>query len=141
MYFVGCYLQTLTDINETMTVLFMCVFSQYMWGAEDQVGLALDLKDIISPADNTSPSLELRPGVLQPGHSYTFTVNVSEPERGRWGSASVALQTKALPRGGLCVLSPVSDILLLETVVTYDCSGNNAVPAVPKPLCSLCLLH
>lgn len=119
----------------------MCIFSQYMWSAEDQAGLALDLKDFISPAENTSPSLELRPGVLQSGQSYTFTVNVSLPDRGRWGSASIVLQTSTLPRGGWCVLSPESDILLLETVVTYDCSGNNTVPVVLKPLRSPCLLH
>lgn len=112
----------------------MCIFSQYMWSAEDQAGLALDLKDLISPAENTSSSLELRPGVLQSGQSYTFTVNVSLPDRGRRGSTSIVLQTNTLPHGGLCVLSPESDILLLETVVTYDCSGNNAVPVVLKPL-------
>lgn len=33
----------------------------------------------------------------------------------------------APPRGGLCELSPESDIRLLETVVTYNCSGNNLV--------------
>lgn len=103
-----------------------------MWGAEDQAGLALDLKDIVSPAENTSPNLELRPGVLQPGHTYTFTANVSQPDRGRWGSVSVTVQTNMLPCGGWCVLSPESDILLLETVVTYNCSGNNNV-LVPKP--------
>lgn len=104
-----------------------------MWVAEDQAGLALDLKDIVSPAGNTSPNLELRPDVLQPGRTYTFTANVSQPERGRWGSASVTVQTNMLPHGGWCVLIPESDILLLETVVTYNCSGNNTVLVLKPP--------
>lgn len=103
-----------------------------MWGAEDQAGLPLDLDDIVSSAENTSADLELHPGVLQPGRSYTFTLNVSQPDRGRWGSASVTVRTIALPRGGLCDLSPQSGIRLLETVVTYNCSGNKLVFVVPK---------
>ncbi|TNN04183.1 hypothetical protein fugu_001212 [Takifugu bimaculatus] len=116
-------------VSHTLPVVFLGHCEQcdgqveYMWSAEDQAGLALDLQDFVSPAENTSPSLELRPGVLQSGQSYTFTFNVSLPDRGRWGSASIVLQTNTLPRGGLCVLSPETDILLLETVVTYDCSG------------------
>ncbi|TWW81623.1 Polycystin-1 [Takifugu flavidus] len=118
-----------TLVSHTLPVVFLGHCEQcdgqveYMWSAEDQAGLALDLQDFVSPAENTSPSLELRPGVLQSGQSYTFTFNVSLPDRGRWGSASIVLQTNTLPRGGLCVLSPETDILLLETVVTYDCSG------------------
>lgn len=89
--------------------------------------MALDLNNIVTSTKRHSPNLEVRPGVLQPGQSYTFTLNASQPDRGRWGSASVTILPNTAPHGGLCDLSPVSDIYLLETVVTYNCSGNNVV--------------
>lgn len=89
--------------------------------------MALDLNNITTSAERYSSKLEVRSGVLQPGQSYTFNLNVSQSDRGQWGSASVTIATKTPPHGGLCDLSPESDIRLLETVVTYNCSGNTVV--------------
>ncbi|XP_070847293.1 polycystin-1 [Chaetodon trifascialis] len=97
--------------------------AQYKWSAEDQTGMALDLDEVTTSAGGLSPTLEVHSGVLQPGKSYTFTLNVSQPDRGRWGSASLMILPNNPPHGGLCDLSPESDIHLLETVVTYNCSG------------------
>ncbi|TKS90159.1 Polycystin-1 [Collichthys lucidus] len=97
--------------------------TQYKWSAEDQAGMDLDLSKVTTSTARHSPNLEVRSGVLQPGQSYTFTLNVSQPDRGRWGSASLMLLPNNPPHGGRCDLSPESDIKLLETVVTYNCSG------------------
>ncbi|XP_037611724.1 polycystin-1 [Sebastes umbrosus] len=97
--------------------------AQYKWSAEDQTGVTLDLNEVSTSTGRHSPNLVVRSGVPQPGQSYTFTLNVSQPVRGRWGSASLTILPNNLPHGGLCHLSPESDIRLLETVVTYNCSG------------------
>ncbi|XP_044035256.1 polycystin-1 isoform X2 [Siniperca chuatsi] len=97
--------------------------AQYKWNAEDQTGMTLHLNKVATSTGRHSPNLVVRSGVLQPGQSYTFTLNVSQPGRGQWGSASLTILPNNPPRGGLCDLSPESDIRLLETVVTYNCSG------------------
>ncbi|KAF1374215.1 hypothetical protein PFLUV_G00247310 [Perca fluviatilis] len=97
--------------------------AQYNWSAEDQTGITLSLNAVSTSTGRHSSNLVVRSGVLQPGHSYTFTLNVSQPGRGQWGSASLMILPNNPPHGGLCDLSPESDIHLLETVVTYNCSG------------------
>ncbi|XP_040885354.1 polycystin-1 [Toxotes jaculatrix] len=97
--------------------------TEYKWSAESQTGMALDLDDITTSTGRHSPKLVVCSGVLQPGLSYTFTLNVSQPGRGQWGSVSQTILPNSPPHGGLCDLSPESDICLLETVVTYNCSG------------------
>ncbi|KAA8581072.1 hypothetical protein FQN60_002653 [Etheostoma spectabile] len=97
--------------------------AQYIWSAEDQTGITLSLNTVSTSTGRHSSNLVVRSGVLQPGQSYTFTLNVSQPGRGQWGSASLTLLPNNPPHGGLCDLSPESDIHLLETVVTYNCSG------------------
>ncbi|XP_039991901.1 polycystin-1 [Xiphias gladius] len=97
--------------------------TQYKWSVEGQTGITLDLDDVDTSTGRNSPNLVVRSGVLQPGMSYTFTLNVSKPGRGQWGSASQTILPKNPPHGGLCDLSPESDLRLLETVVTFNCSG------------------
>lgn len=57
------------------------------------------------------------------GQEYTFTLNVSEPASGLWGSASITLVSNHPPYGGFCTLSPDDSLYFLETVVSYSCSG------------------
>ncbi|XP_047466063.1 polycystin-1 [Mugil cephalus] len=97
--------------------------AQYQWRAEQQGGTTLDLDEATTSTGKHSPNLVVRSGVLQPGQSYSFTLSVSQPDSGRWGSAILTIQLSYPPNGGLCDLSPESDIRLLETVVTYNCSG------------------
>lgn len=105
-------------------ICYLQIFSQYKWRAESLSGLTLDLDAATNSTGRYSPNLVLRSGVLQPGVSYTFTVNVSLPGTGQWGSASLSLLPNSPPHGGLCDLSPQSDIHVLETEVTFSCSGN-----------------
>ncbi|XP_054455423.1 polycystin-1 [Anoplopoma fimbria] len=97
--------------------------AQYKWSAEDKTGVTLDLNEASTSTGRHSPNLMVRSGVLQAGQSYTFTLNVSQPGKELWGSASLTILPNNPPHGGLCDLSPESDIRLLETVVTYNCSG------------------
>uniref|UniRef100_A0A3Q3IQE5 Polycystic kidney disease 1b n=1 Tax=Monopterus albus TaxID=43700 RepID=A0A3Q3IQE5_MONAL len=94
----------------------------YEWISESETGMILDLDEVSTSTGRHSPNLVVRSGVLQPGLRYTFTLNVSQPGRGQWGSTSLAVLPNNPPHGGLCDLSPESDIRLLETVVTYNCS-------------------
>uniref|UniRef100_A0AAQ4PFT7 Polycystic kidney disease 1b n=2 Tax=Gasterosteus aculeatus aculeatus TaxID=481459 RepID=A0AAQ4PFT7_GASAC len=97
--------------------------TQYKWSAEDQTGVTLDLNEASTSTGRHSPNLVVRAGVLQAGQSYTFTLNVSQPGTELWGSGSLTIRPNNPPHGGLCDLSPESDIRLLETAVTYSCSG------------------
>nr|XP_046233896.1 polycystin-1 [Scatophagus argus] len=97
--------------------------AQYKWSAVDQTGMALDLNKVSTSAVRHSPNLKMCSGLLQPGQSYTFTLSVSQPDRGQWGSASMTILLDNPPHGGLCDLIPEPDIRLLETIITYNCSG------------------
>uniref|UniRef100_A0A3B4YHA8 Polycystin-1-like n=1 Tax=Seriola lalandi dorsalis TaxID=1841481 RepID=A0A3B4YHA8_SERLL len=122
------------SVNQTVNIYcyhisYMCLFSQYKWSAEDQTGMTLDLDEVTTSTGRHSPNLVVRSGVLQPGLSYTFTLNVSQPGGGQWGSDSLTVPPNTPPHGGVCDLSPQSGIRPLETVVTYTCSGNTVVCA------------
>ncbi|KAM4623628.1 polycystin-1 [Polymixia lowei] len=97
--------------------------AQYKWSAVDQSGLTFDLDEVTTSTGGHSPDLVVRPRFLRDGQNYTFTLNVSQPSRGQWGGASLTILPNHPPHGGLCGLSPESGIRLLETVVTYSCSG------------------
>ncbi|KAK2820940.1 hypothetical protein Q5P01_023899 [Channa striata] len=96
---------------------------QYKWRAESQTGTILDLDEITPSTGSHSPNLVVHSGALHPGLSYTFTLSVSQPGRGHSGIASITVLPTNPLQGGLCDLSPESDIYLLETLVTYSCSG------------------
>ncbi|KAM6951025.1 polycystin-1 [Aplochiton taeniatus] len=96
---------------------------EYKWTVEDETGMTLDLDKIATSTGGLSPDLVVRPGVLKEGLGYTFKLNISQPARGRWGSASLVLLPYHPPHGGVCTLSPDAHLRLLETVVTYNCSG------------------
>lgn len=110
------------------TVLFMLTFLfQYQWSVEGQNSMALDPDDIITSTKSHFSTLEVRSGALRPGRIYTFTLNASQPDRGHQGSASMTLLSGLPPHGGLCDLTPDSDIHLLETIVTYNCTGEKVM--------------
>ncbi|KAM9425901.1 polycystin-1 [Pholidichthys leucotaenia] len=114
-------------ISDTVALVGRCAqcdhHTQYNWRAEDQSGLSLDLNEVTTSTGRSSPNLVMRSGVLRSGQRYLFALDVFQPSSGAWGSASVILRSNAPPHGGLCELSPESGIRLLETEVTYNCSG------------------
>ncbi|KAM9832468.1 polycystin-1 [Neosynchiropus ocellatus] len=97
--------------------------TQHKWIAEDQTGLTLHLNDTGMSLGGNYSRLVIALNLLQPGREYTFTLTVSEPQSGRWGRASLRIDPKKAAHGGQCVMSPASDVRLLETVITFNCSG------------------
>ncbi|XP_041671972.1 polycystin-1 [Cheilinus undulatus] len=95
----------------------------YEWSAVDETGMTLDLNEVTTSTGRRSANLVIKSDVLQPRRSYTFSLNVSQSGRRTWGSASLTVRPINPPHGGLCDLSPQSNIHLLETLVTYTCSG------------------
>ncbi|XDV44535.1 hypothetical protein PO909_012797 [Leuciscus waleckii] len=96
---------------------------QYRWTAENQRGEALTLNEVTTSKGSLWREIVIKPGVLMEGQEYTFTVNVSEPASGLWGSASITLVPNHPPYGGICTLSPDDSLHFLETMVSYSCSG------------------
>uniref|UniRef100_A0A8C1J1J8 Polycystic kidney disease 1b n=1 Tax=Cyprinus carpio TaxID=7962 RepID=A0A8C1J1J8_CYPCA len=96
---------------------------QYRWTAENQKGEALSLNEVTTLTGNLLREIVIKPGVLIEGQEYTFTLNVSEPASGLWGSASINLVPNHPPYGGICTLSPDNSLHFLETMVSYSCSG------------------
>lgn len=102
-------------------------FFQYKWIVEDQNSIAIDPQDMITATKPNFSVLEVNSGALQLGQIYTFTLNASQPDRGHRGSASMTLLSNFPPHGGLCDLTPDTDIHLLETIVTYNCTGEKII--------------
>ena len=97
---------------------------QYQWSAKDQSGSTFDLDEVTTSTGGRSPALVLRPGVLQEGRSYTFTLNCTQPEAGLRGSGGLTVAPHPPPSGGRCVLPPGTDVIHpLETLVSYSCTG------------------
>ncbi|XP_066559064.1 polycystin-1 [Amia ocellicauda] len=95
----------------------------YEWKAIGSNGELLELNEVTTTTGDTSPDLVVRKGVLQDGVHYTFTLSITHPASHSWGSASVTLVPNYPPSGGACTLNPNRTIYLLETIVTYQCSG------------------
>lgn len=89
--------------------------------------MALNPDDIMTATKPHFSTIEVRSGALQPGQIYTFTLNASQPDQGHQGTASMTLLSSPPPHGGLCGLTPDSDIHLLETIVTYNCTGEKVL--------------
>ncbi|XP_067225935.1 polycystin-1 [Chanodichthys erythropterus] len=96
---------------------------QYRWTAENQRGEVLTLNEVTTSTGSLWREIVIKPGALMEGQEYTFTLNVSEPASGLWGSASITLVPNHPPYGGICTLSPDDSLHFLETVVSYSCSG------------------
>ncbi|XP_077481712.1 polycystin-1 isoform X2 [Stigmatopora argus] len=108
--------------------------AQYHWSAEDESGAAVDLDRAAGASGRRSSKLELRSDVVPPGKTYTFTLNVTVPGSGRWGSASHAVTPNKPPSGGLCELKRDANVHPLGTAVTYKCSGWKDEAETPSEL-------
>ncbi|XP_051926382.1 polycystin-1 isoform X2 [Hippocampus zosterae] len=97
--------------------------AQYSWSAEDETGARFDLDKAAPSARKHSPKFMLPSDALLSGHAYTFTLNVTLPGSGRWGSASQTVVPHKPPDGGRCELHPESHVHPLGTVVTFNCTG------------------
>ncbi|XP_016312404.1 polycystin-1 [Sinocyclocheilus anshuiensis] len=92
------------------------------WTAENLKGEVLTLNEVTTLTGSLWREIVIKPGVLMEGQEYTFTLNVSEPASGLWGSASITLVPNHPLYRGICTLSPDDSLHFLETMVSYSCS-------------------
>uniref|UniRef100_A0A7M4E2Y0 Polycystin 1, transient receptor potential channel interacting n=1 Tax=Crocodylus porosus TaxID=8502 RepID=A0A7M4E2Y0_CROPO len=86
-------------------------------------GQRLTLDNVTTSTGDSNRDLVIRQGVLRDGVNYTFTVSVFQPGGQLQGRSSITLTPNHPPRGGLCMLRPEHDLYLLETPVSYHCTG------------------
>lgn len=97
--------------------------TQYKWTAKSSHGQPLVLDNATTSTGDANRDLVIRQGVLQDGINYTFTVTAFQPNSHLWGGSSITLTPNNPPSRGSCSLHPEKDLFLLETMVSYSCSG------------------
>ncbi|XP_026864166.2 polycystin-1 isoform X3 [Electrophorus electricus] len=96
---------------------------QYKWTAENTRGEVLHLNEVTTTTGDSNPDLVIRPDVLRIGWEYVFSLNVSQPSTGLWGSAGIAVTPNLPPQRGNCTLSSEDSVQLLQNMVSFNCSG------------------
>uniref|UniRef100_A0A7M4E2W2 Polycystin 1, transient receptor potential channel interacting n=1 Tax=Crocodylus porosus TaxID=8502 RepID=A0A7M4E2W2_CROPO len=97
--------------------------TMYKWTSQSSDGQRLTLDNVTTSTGDSNRDLVIRQGVLRDGVNYTFTVSVFQPGGQLQGRSSITLTPNHPPRGGLCMLRPEHDLYLLETPVSYHCTG------------------
>uniref|UniRef100_A0A8C8VMG7 Polycystin 1, transient receptor potential channel interacting n=1 Tax=Pelusios castaneus TaxID=367368 RepID=A0A8C8VMG7_9SAUR len=93
------------------------------WIARSSDGQPLTLDHVTTSTGDSNRDLVIRQGVLRDGVNYTFTVSASQPGGQLQGGSSITLTPNNPPRGGVCSLTPEHSLYLLETLVSYQCTG------------------
>uniref|UniRef100_A0A4W4HSG0 Polycystic kidney disease 1b n=1 Tax=Electrophorus electricus TaxID=8005 RepID=A0A4W4HSG0_ELEEL len=104
--------------------------SAYKWTAENTRGEVLHLNEVTTTTGDSNPDLVIRPDVLRIGWEYVFSLNVSQPSTGLWGSAGIAVTPNLPPQRGNCTLSSEDSVQLLQNMVSFNCSGTAMLPCV-----------
>ncbi|EMP42502.1 Polycystin-1 [Chelonia mydas] len=95
----------------------------YKWTAQSSDGQPLTLDHVTTSTGDSNRDLVIRQGVLRDGVNYSFTLSASQPGGQLQGGSSITLTPNNPPRGGVCTLTPEHDLYLLETLVSYQCTG------------------
>uniref|UniRef100_A0A8C4YMI3 Polycystin 1 n=1 Tax=Gopherus evgoodei TaxID=1825980 RepID=A0A8C4YMI3_9SAUR len=98
----------------------------YKWTAQSSDGQNLTLNHVTTSTGDSNRDLVIRQGVLRDGVNYSFTLSASQPGGELQGGSSITLTPNNPPRGGICTLTPEHNLYLLETLVSYQCTGNSA---------------
>ncbi|XP_030064193.1 polycystin-1-like [Microcaecilia unicolor] len=97
--------------------------TQYKWTVQSSDGQLLPLDNATTSTGALNRDLVIRQGILRDGINYTFTVTAFQPSGELWGGSSITLTPNKPPNGGVCTLQPEGNIYLLETFVSYQCTG------------------
>ncbi|XP_029456465.1 polycystin-1-like isoform X2 [Rhinatrema bivittatum] len=97
--------------------------TQYKWTVKSSDGQPLTLDNATTSTGDLNRDLVVRQGVLRDGVNYTFTVTAFQSSGELWGRSSITLTPNNPPNGGVCTLQPEHSIYLLETFVSYQCTG------------------
>uniref|UniRef100_A0A674JJH7 Polycystin 1, transient receptor potential channel interacting n=1 Tax=Terrapene triunguis TaxID=2587831 RepID=A0A674JJH7_9SAUR len=100
--------------------------TMYKWTAQSSDGQNLTLDHVTTSTGDSNRDLVIRQGVLRDGVNYSFTLSASQPGGELQGGSSITLTPNNPPRGGVCTLTPEHNLYLLETLVSYQCTGNSA---------------
>ncbi|CAM2101941.1 unnamed protein product [Caretta caretta] len=95
----------------------------YKWTAQSSDGQPLTLDHVTTSTGDSNRDLVIRQGVLRDGVNYSFMLSASQPGGELQGGSSITLTPNNPPRGGVCTLTPEHDLYLLETLVSYQCTG------------------
>nr|XP_023957563.1 polycystin-1-like isoform X1 [Chrysemys picta bellii]XP_042697021.1 polycystin-1-like isoform X1 [Chrysemys picta bellii]XP_042697022.1 polycystin-1-like isoform X1 [Chrysemys picta bellii]XP_042697023.1 polycystin-1-like isoform X1 [Chrysemys picta bellii] len=97
--------------------------TMYKWMAQSSDGQNLTLDHVTTSTGDSNRDLVIRQGVLRDGVNYSFTLSASQPGGELQGGSSITLTPNNPPRGGVCTLTPEHNLYLLETLVSYQCTG------------------
>uniref|UniRef100_A0A452J302 Polycystin 1, transient receptor potential channel interacting n=1 Tax=Gopherus agassizii TaxID=38772 RepID=A0A452J302_9SAUR len=97
--------------------------TMYKWTAQSSDGQNLTLNHVTTSTGDSNRDLVIRQGVLRDGVNYSFTLSASQPGGELQGGSSITLTPNNPPRGGICTLTPEHNLYLLETLVSYQCTG------------------
>nr|XP_032640979.1 polycystin-1-like isoform X4 [Chelonoidis abingdonii] len=97
--------------------------TMYKWTAQSSDGQNLTLNHVTTSTGDSNRDLVIRQGVLRDGVNYSFTLSASQPGGELQGGSSITLTPNNPPRGGVCTLTPEHHLYLLETLVSYQCTG------------------
>uniref|UniRef100_A0A8C0GYM7 Polycystin 1, transient receptor potential channel interacting n=1 Tax=Chelonoidis abingdonii TaxID=106734 RepID=A0A8C0GYM7_CHEAB len=108
--------------------------TMYKWTAQSSDGQNLTLNHVTTSTGDSNRDLVIRQGVLRDGVNYSFTLSASQPGGELQGGSSITLTPNNPPRGGVCTLTPEHHLYLLETLVSYQCTGNSAGTSFGSPV-------
>uniref|UniRef100_UPI00398EAF00 polycystin-1 n=1 Tax=Pristiophorus japonicus TaxID=55135 RepID=UPI00398EAF00 len=97
--------------------------STHKWTVQSSDGNPLTLDNKTTSTGDSNPDLVIRRGVLQDGVNYTFTLNITDPEEETIGFSSIILTPNYPPSGGACTIHPDQALYLLETPLSFNCTG------------------
>ncbi|XP_067860482.1 polycystin-1 [Heptranchias perlo] len=97
--------------------------STHKWTVQSSDGYALTLDHKTTSTGDSNPDLVVRQGVLQNGVNYTFTLNITDLEEEITGFSSIILTPNYPPSGGVCTIHPDQALYLLETPLSFNCTG------------------
>ncbi|XP_031666914.1 LOW QUALITY PROTEIN: polycystin-1 [Oncorhynchus kisutch] len=142
---VSCKAQSIFEVSQNSYVYLAgtCTnchhFHRGRWTAVTLRNETLVLDSSSTTTGRDSMNLVLRQGFLQDGHSYVFTLHVTDGNMDREGVASITLQPNMPPAGGDCDLrvgggGEGGPIRTLVDRVYFNCSGYSDLGVSETPL-------
>ncbi|XP_051889314.1 polycystin-1 [Pristis pectinata] len=95
----------------------------HKWTVQSSDGYPLILDNKTTSTGDWNADLVIRQGVLQDGVNYTFTLNITDLEEEITGFSSIILSPNYPPSGGHCTIHPDETLYLLETPLSFNCTG------------------
>ncbi|XP_078257383.1 polycystin-1 [Rhinoraja longicauda] len=95
----------------------------HKWTVQSSDGYPLILDNKTTSTGDWNADLVIRQGVLQDGVNYTFTLHITDLQEEITGFSSIILSPNYPPTGGVCSIHPDQVLYLLETPLSFNCTG------------------